>query len=184
MRIVGGRFSGQTLHSPKNAAIRPTSDRVRESLFNVLAHRFCDRLDGTRVLDLFAGTGALGMEALSRGAGFALFVDNSIAGRSVIRQNIEKLGLEGETKIFRRDATRLGERQKVPPFDLVFADPPYGKKLAEKAAASLLCGGWLAPGALVVIEENTEDLPTEISGFRLQEVKTYGSTSVGYFRAI
>ncbi|WP_306119475.1 MULTISPECIES: 16S rRNA (guanine(966)-N(2))-methyltransferase RsmD [unclassified Roseitalea] len=155
MRIVGGRLRGRPIAAPRPGAwsIRPTTDRARETLFNIIAHRWPDRLDGARVLDLFAGTGALGFEALSRGAAFALFVEPSVEGRALIRQTMHDLGLQGSARVFRRDATRLGPIGTMAPFDLVFADPPYGRGLGEKALASLLEGGWLAANALIVLEE-------------------------------
>ena len=153
MRIVGGRLRSRPLAAPKTQAIRPTSDRLRESLFNVLAHAYGDPVTGARVLDLFAGTGALGIEALSRGASFALFVDDGAEARALLRENVAALGLGGTTRIFRRDATKLGPAHPIEPFSLVFLDPPYGQGLAERALASALDGGWLAPGALIVVEE-------------------------------
>ncbi len=125
MRIVGGSLRGRTLATPRTQAIRPTSDRLRESLFNILAHAYGDPVTGARVLDLFAGTGALGLEAISRGASFALFVDDGAEARALIRENVATLGLGGVTKIFRRDATKLGAAHPVEPFSLVFLDPPY-----------------------------------------------------------
>jgi 16S rRNA (guanine966-N2)-methyltransferase len=153
MRIVGGRFRGRTLTGPKSQAIRPTSDRTRESIFNILAHAYGDPVSGARVLDLFSGTGALGLEALSRGAAFALFVDDGTEARALIRQNIEALGAAGTSRIFRRDATKLGDVHPNQPFSLVFLDPPYGKGLAEKALVSARAGGWLMHDALIVVEE-------------------------------
>ena len=153
VRIVGGEFRGRPLATPRSDAIRPTTDRTREALFNILAHRFADRLDGARVLDLFAGTGALGLEALSRGASFCLFIEESAEGRGLIRDNVENFGLTGRSKIFRRDATALGEAGTMQPFGLLFADPPYGKGLGERALHSAQEGGWLLPGALCVVEE-------------------------------
>src|SRR5262249_4842611 len=153
MRIVGGRLRGRTLAAPKSQAIRPTADRLRESLFNILLHAYDNPIEGARVLDLFAGTGALGIEAISRGAAFALFVDNGAEARALLRNNVEALGLGGVTKVFRRDATNLGPAHPLEPFSLAFLDPPYGKGLAEKALASLRDGGWLVPGALLVVEE-------------------------------
>jgi 16S rRNA (guanine966-N2)-methyltransferase len=153
MRIVGGRLGGRTLAGPKSQAIRPTSDRLRESLFNILAHGYGDPVTGARVLDLFAGTGALGLEAMSRGAGFALLIDDGAEARALMRQNVEALGLGGVTRIFRRDATKLGPVHPLESFSLAFLDPPYRHGLAESALASLRAGGWLAPGALVVVEE-------------------------------
>src|SRR5947199_727855 len=145
MRIVGGRLRGRALAAPRSQAIRPTADRLREALFNILVHAYGDPVAGARVLDLFAGTGALGIEALSRGAAFALFVDDAAEARALLRENIATLGLGGVTRIFRRDATRLGPAHPVEPFSLVFLDPPYGKGLSEKAIVSAHAGGWLAP---------------------------------------
>src|SRR5438132_1394909 len=147
MRVIGGKFKGRLLRAPSSQAIRPTSDRLRETLFNILTHSFPDRLEAARALDLFAGTGALGIEALSRGARFCLFVDQSAQARGLIRENIENLGLTGVTKLFKRDATKLGPLA-LAPFDLVFCDPPYGKKLAEAALQSAVEGGWLKNGAI------------------------------------
>src|SRR5688572_33512066 len=129
MRIVAGRFRGASLATPKGQDIRPTSDRVREAAFNILAHGLEADIAGARVLDLFAGTGAFGLEALSRGAAFALFVEDDLAARSAIRTNAERLGVLGRTRIFRRDATDLGPIGNVAPFDLVFSDPPYRQGL-------------------------------------------------------
>src|SRR3954469_23134654 len=153
MRVVGGRLRGRNLVSPSSRDIRPTADRLRESLFNILVHAYGDPIQGARVLDLFAGTGALGLEAISRGAAFALFVDNGTEARALLRNNIEALGLGWVTKVFRRDAGDLGPAHPVEPFSLVFLDPPYGKELAEKALASLRDGVWLMPDAMLVVEE-------------------------------
>src|SRR5256714_10023965 len=153
MRIVGGRLRGRALAAPKSQAIRPTADRLRESLFNILIHAYGDPITGARVLDLFAGTGALGLEALSRGAAFVLFVDDGAEARALLRQNVEVLGLAAVMRIFRRDATKLGPAHPVEPFSLAFLDPPYGKGLAEQALASAREGGWLTDGVLVVVED-------------------------------
>src|SRR6184192_3667200 len=136
MRVVGGRLKGRNLASPSSQAIRPTADRLRESVFNILIHAYDNPIEGARVLDLFAGTGALGIEALSRGAAFALFVDDGAEARALLRQNVEALGLGGATRVFRRDATRLGAAHPVEPFSLVFLDPPYGRAMGEKALAA------------------------------------------------
>lgn len=180
MRIVGGRLGGRSLASPKPGSdgLRPTSDRLRESLFNILAHSHPDRLDGTRVLDLFAGTGALGFEALSRGAGFALLVDDGTQARSLIRANQEALGLGGTSRIFRRDATKLGAIAAMAPFDLVFCDPPYRKGLGERALASALAGGWLAPDALVIWEEAADTGLAAPDGLAQIEHRIYGETQI------
>lgn len=182
MRIVGGNFRGRALASPKagSASIRPTTDRTRESLFNIITHGWPEKLDETRILDLFAGTGAVGFEALSRGAATALFIEQSAEGRGLIRANIEALGLQGRTKLFRRDATRMGEIGTMEPFDFVFADPPYGKGLAERALASLHDGGWLKPGALVVVEEAASAGFTAPQGFSLADTRDFGDTRM-YF---
>ena len=169
MRVVGGEFRGRPLATPRDQSIRPTTDRAREALFNVLTHRFGEKLEGARVLDLFAGTGALGIEALSRGASYAVFIEESAEGRGLIRSNVEAFGLTGRTKIFRRDATKLGEAGTMGPFGLLFADPPYGKGLGEQALQSARAGGWLVPGALCVVEETAAAsfqpvrMPTSVS---------------------
>src|SRR5436309_9636197 len=173
MRVVGGRLRGRALAGPKSSAIRPTADRLRESLFNILVHAYDDPIAGARVLDLFAGTGALGIEAVSRGAGFALFVDNGTEARALLRNNIEALGLGGVTKVFRRDATDLGPAHPVEAFSLVFLDPPYGRGLAEKALASLRGGGWLTPRALLVVEEAKAAALTAPERFEELERRAY-----------
>jgi 16S rRNA (guanine966-N2)-methyltransferase len=180
MRIVGGEFRGRPLAAPQSQAIRPTGDRTREALFNVLAHRFAGRLEGARVLDLFAGTGALGLEALSRGASFCLFVEEAAEARGLIRANVEAFGLQGRTKLFRRDATDLGPVGTMQPFSLVLADPPYGRGLAEKALASALAGGWLQPGALAVVEEAAAAPFGPVAGFQLADERSYGDTVVRF----
>lgn len=182
MRIVGGRFKGRALAGPRSDAIRPTSDRLRESLFNVLAHAYEDALADARVIDLFAGTGAMGIEALSRGAAFALFVDEGAQARGLIRENCDALGLGGVTRIFRRDATKLGPADRLEPFDLLFCDPPYGRALAPMALASAAEGGWLAPGALCLVEEAADaELPCP-AGFEALDRRAYGTTQVLFAR--
>ena len=153
MRVVGGRLKGRNLASPASREIRPTADRLRESVFNILVHAYDDPVEGARVLDLFAGTGALGLEAISRGAAFALFVDDGAEARALLRQNVEALSLGAVARIFRRDATKLGPAHPVEPFSLAFLDPPYGKGLAEKALTSARDGGWLTGDGLIVVEE-------------------------------
>ncbi|MCX2723850.1 16S rRNA (guanine(966)-N(2))-methyltransferase RsmD [Roseibium salinum] len=167
MRIVAGRYKGAALAAPKSQDTRPTSDRLRETIFNILAHGLDVDLDGARVLDLFAGTGALGFEAISRGARHCTFIEEGAEARGAIRRNMETLGLNGAAKIFRRDAVRLGSAGTIEPFDLVFADPPYGKGLGEKALASAAAGGWLKPGAVCVLEERASadiEIPDGFSG--------------------
>ena len=182
MRIVGGEFRGRTLAAPKTQSIRPTTDRSRESLFNILSHGYPEALDGARALDLFAGTGALGIEALSRGCRTALFVESGVEGRAVIQKNIEALGLQGRARLFRRDATKLGPSGTMGPFDLVFADPPYGRQLGEKALRSAAQGGWLSPDALIVLEEEAAATPEPGRDFELLESREFGGTVMRIFR--
>ena len=184
MRVVGGRLRGRNLAAPQSQAIRPTADRLRETLFNILAHAYGDPVSGARVLDLFAGTGALGIEASSRGAKFTLFVDNGAEARALLRNNVEALGLGGVTKVYRRDATDLGPAHPVEPFSLVFLDPPYGKGFAEKALASLRDGGWLTPGALLVVEEATAAVFAAPDGFEELERRAYDDTEFVFLRAV
>ncbi|MEY9782197.1 16S rRNA (guanine(966)-N(2))-methyltransferase RsmD [Sinorhizobium fredii] len=182
MRIVGGEFRGRTLATPKSNDIRPTTDRTRESLFNILSHSYPEALDGARMLDLFAGTGAVGLEALSRGCRQALFVEQGVEGRGLIRVNIEALGLQARAKIFRRDAVDLGTVGTMEPFHLVFADPPYGKGLGERALASAAAGGWLVPGALVVLEERADIRPQLSGAFEPLDVRAFGDTQMHFYR--
>jgi 16S rRNA (guanine966-N2)-methyltransferase len=183
MRIVGGRLKGRVLKGPASNAIRPTSDRLRETLFNILAHAYDDPVDGARVIDLFSGTGALAFEALSRGAAFAQMVDDNEAARGLIRANTEALGLGDVAKYLRKDARKLGN---VPPggaFSLAFLDPPYGLGLAAPALASLASGAWLTPGAFIVVEEAAEaDVPLP-AGFSLIETRRYDDTQLQFLVA-
>jgi 16S rRNA (guanine966-N2)-methyltransferase len=183
MRIVAGRFRGAALATPKGYDIRPTSDRVRESVFNILAHGIEDfQIEGARVLDLFAGTGALGLEALSREASYAHFVEDSAEARGLIRRNIETIGATGVTKIYRRDATKLGEAGTLRPFGLVFADPPYGKGLAEQALAAAIAGGWLVPGAIALVEETADAEFAPPAAFAVLDRRLYGGTAAHFLR--
>lgn len=179
MRIIGGRFKGTALASlgkgDSAAHLRPTSDRVRESLFNVLEHGNYPPVRGARVLDLFAGTGALGFEALSRGAATVQFVDDGAKAASLIRRNAETLRVGKQIKIYRRNALKPGENREAP-FDLVFLDPPYGKGLGEKALAAAVAGNWLADGALVVWEEGADIVPP--AGFGVLDTRRYGGTAI------
>jgi 16S rRNA (guanine966-N2)-methyltransferase len=183
MRIVGGRLRGRALAAPRSQAIRPTADRLRESLFNILVHAYGDPVTDARVLDLFAGTGALGLEALSRGATFALFVDDGAEARALLRENVTTLGLGGSTRIFRRDATRLGPAHPLEPFSLAFLDPPYGKGLAGKALSSAREGGWLAPDAIAVVEESSDAGFKPPEGFTELERRRYDDTEFVILRA-
>ena len=176
MRIIAGEFRGRALASvgkgDAGAHLRPTTDRVRESLFNVLGHLI--DFDGLRVLDLFAGTGALGLEALSRGAGHVTFVDDGRVAQGLIRKNIDLTRSTDRTDLIRRDATRLGENPGAP-YDLIFLDPPYGKGLGQKAIAAL-ANGWIADDAPIVWEENTP-MAAPV-GFDLHDSRKYGDTYI------
>lgn len=178
VRIVGGKFSGRNLATPSDQAIRPTTDRTRESLFNILASRKDHFWDGMRVLDLFAGTGALGIEALSRGARACTFVEQSVEGRGLIHKNIENFGLQGIARILRRDATHLGHVGTMQPFDIVFADPPYNHGLGEQAFIAAVEGGWVTPDALFVLEESQEATIHLPEIFKLDDKRHYGGTII------
>lgn len=180
MRIIGGKFRGKTLSSPSDDSIRPTSDRARESMFNILCSRLGPVLAGQRVLDLFAGTGALGLEALSRGAEHVTFVETGAEGRGLIRDHIEAFGAGGVTKLLRRDATSLGKPGTFGQFDLIFLDPPYNLGLGEKALAELAANGWIAPGATIVWEEATGAEVTIPAGFTLEDTREYGAAAVRF----
>ena len=158
-------------------------DRLREALFNILVHAYGNPILGARVLDLFAGTGALGIEAISRGARFACFVEDSAKGRALLRENVDVFGLGGVTKIFRRDATQLGQAHPNEPFDLVFCDPPYRKGMADKALTSARVGGWLVPGAIVVVEEAVNAKFAAPEGFEELERRAYDETEFVILRA-
>ena len=156
---------------------------MREAIFNILIHAYDDPMENARVLDLFAGTGALGIEAISRGAKFALFVDNGAEARALMRDNVEALGLGGVTKVYRRDATNLGPAHPMEPFSLVFLDPPYAKGLADKALISLRDGGWLTPAALLVVEEAKVAAFAAPEGFEELERRAYDDTEFVLLRA-
>ncbi len=183
MRIVAGKHRGLALAAPKDDRVRPTSDRVREAVFNVLAHNDFGigfAIEGARVLDLFAGTGALGLEALSRGAAYVLFVDDHFESRGLIRRNVEAAHATGATKIWRRDATALSEMpvNAGGPFDLVFLDPPYRKGLVVRALTSAREGKWLAANALLVAEMAEDEAVETPEAFESLDERTYGDTRV------
>ena len=180
MRIVAGKFRGKQLTSPADDSIRPTADRVRESVFNILASRLGPSVEGLRVLDLFAGTGALGLEALSRGASSVVFVDTGAEARGLIRDHIEAFGAGGVTKLLRRDATSLGPAGTMGPVDLVFLDPPYAQGLAEQALTSLRDGLWLKPDTLLVLEESSTATLSLPAGFTLDDRREYGAAAVHF----
>jgi 16S rRNA (guanine966-N2)-methyltransferase len=183
MRVVGGELKGRNIVAPASRDIRPTADRLRESVFNILVHAYDDPFQDARVLDLFAGTGALGIEAISRGAVFTLFVDNGAEARALLRNNVEALALGGVTKVYRRDATDLGPAHPMEPFSLVFLDPPYGQGLAEKALASLRNGGWLKPNALLVVEEAKSAAFAAPDGYEELERRVYDDTEFVFLQA-
>jgi 16S rRNA (guanine966-N2)-methyltransferase len=183
MRVVAGTLRGRAIAGPQHEGLRPTSDRVRESLFNILAHGIDDfSLEGARVIDLFAGTGALGIEAISRGAAYCLFVDSEPEARGLIRDNVEAFGLTGVTRIFRRDAADLGPAGTVAPFQLAFLDPPYDKGLGERALNALHDGKWLVPGAIVVLEDRASVTITLPPAFTELDRRTYGDTQIVFAR--
>lgn len=178
MRIIAGRFRGKHLLAPADESIRPTADRVRESIFDILTSRLGANFDGLRVLDLFAGTGAMGLEALSRGAGSVVFVETGAEARGLIRDHIEAFGAGGIAKLLRRDATALGPSGTMGAFDLVFLDPPYGQGLGEKALVSARDGGWIAADAVIVLEES-RDVEVELPpSFVLDDRREYGAAAV------
>jgi 16S rRNA (guanine966-N2)-methyltransferase len=185
LRIVSGEFRGKTLIAPPGSATRPTSDRARQAIFNILEHApWSGGVRDARVLDLFAGSGALGFEALSRGAAFCLFVETDEAARGAIRENADAMGQFGRTRVHRRDATQLGVRPGAdgPAFDLAFLDPPYAKGLGEAALAGLAVGGWLAPGAIIVFERGRSEPAFTVDGFEEIDARDYGAARVHFLR--
>jgi 16S rRNA (guanine966-N2)-methyltransferase len=185
MRIVSGSFRGKALIAPKGEATRPTSDRARQAIFNILEHAaWSNGVRDQRVIDLFAGSGALGFEALSRGAAFCLFVETDAAARGAIRENAEAMGQFGTTRVHRGDATDLGVRPggDGPAFELAFLDPPYAKGLGEQALAGLAAGGWLAPGATVVFERGACEPDVSVAGFEALDARDYGAARVHFLR--
>jgi 16S rRNA (guanine966-N2)-methyltransferase len=185
MRITGGKLGGRRLVAPDDVRVRPTSDRTRQAIFNMLRHKDFGigfALEGAAVADLFAGTGALGIEAISHGARWCLLVDDSADSRAIQRENVEALGLTGATRIWRRDAANLGPigPSAGGPFNLVFLDPPYRKNLIPSALKSLKDGGWLAPRALIVAETDAKE-EIDAPGFALLDERDYGETRVRFF---
>jgi 16S rRNA (guanine966-N2)-methyltransferase len=185
LRIVSGAFRGKTLATPVGEATRPTSDRARQAIFNILEHAaWSPGVRDVRVIDLFAGSGALGFEALSRGASFCLFVETDEAARGAIRENVEAMGAFGKTRVHRRDATDLGVRPggDGPAFGLAFLDPPYAKGLGETALQRLADGGWLAPGAIIVFERGAGEPELSAPGFEPLDARDYGAARVHFLR--
>jgi 16S rRNA (guanine966-N2)-methyltransferase len=184
MRIVAGKFRGAQIEAPKGLVTRPTSDRLRQALFNVLEHGApAFDFEGARVLDLFAGSGALGLEALSRGARYCVFIEENAQARAAIRRNVETLGLTGASKIWRRDATRLGPVGTLQAFDLIFCDPPYGQSLGERALAAAAEGGWVKQNAIAVLEERADHDIAWPTPFLEIDRRRYGETAIAIARA-
>jgi 16S rRNA (guanine966-N2)-methyltransferase len=185
MRIVAGTFRGRPLVAPKGHLTRPTADRARQAIFNVLEHAaWAPALDGARVLDLFAGSGALGIEAISRGAAFSCFVERAEPARAAIRANLAALDLEGRARLDRRDAASLPARTAADgaPYDLAFLDPPYGEALGEAALHRLAAGGWLARGAVAVLERRADDPAGVSAGFELLDERRWGAAHVSFLK--
>lgn len=185
MRIVSGEFRGKALAAPDGQSTRPTSDRARQAIFNILEHApWSPGVRDLRVIDLFAGSGALGFEAVSRGAAFCLFVETDEAARGAIRENVDAMGLFGRTRVHRRDATQLGVRPGAdgPAFHLAFLDPPYAKGLGETALAKLAEGGWLQPGAIIVFERGSAEPPFTVEGFEELDARDYGAARVYFLK--
>lgn len=184
MRIIGGRFRGRQIIAPKGVTARPTTDRTREALFNILTSRPDVDFAGARVIDLFAGSGALGLEALSRGAQWCLFVETDPAARGAIRDNIEALSLFGATRIHRRSAADLGAKPASAgaPFTLAFLDPPYRNGFCAPALDTLDKGRWLAPDAVVIVEQAKDETPPEVKCFTEMDRRFYGDTQVGFYQ--
>ena len=182
MRIVAGALRGRPLVAPKGHSTRPTADRVRQAVFNLLEHApWAPAFEGARVLDLFAGSGAMGLEAISRGAAFCRFVERAEDAAAAIRANVAKLGLADRTSLDRRDATRLGARPEAQPaFDFAFVDPPYGEGLGEAAVAALAEGRWLDADSIVVLERGWRDAVGTPLGFALMDERTWGAATVSF----
>ena len=190
MRIVAGRLKGRNIIAPEGQGTRPTSDRARQAVFNVLEHAaWAEPLDGMRVIDLYAGSGALGFEAMSRGAAFCLFVETDDGARGVIRENADAYGLVGSTRVHRRSATELGVRpgSTGEAFDLALLDPPYTKgpsspNLGEQTLARLIDGDWLKPGAIVVFERGSDEPEIETPGYDRLDDREYGAARVLFLK--
>ncbi len=184
MRIVGGAWRGRRLAAPAGHGVRPTSDRAREALFNILENgpAFAELdIAGAVVVDAFAGTGALGLEALSRGAALALFLETDADALVVLRQNLDSLGARERARAYPLDATQPGRAPEA--CDLALLDPPYGAELAGPALTALAAGGWLGPGAAVVVELAKGDAFTPPDGFALVDERVYGAARLVFLRS-
>ena len=186
MRIIGGEFRGRSIAAPPGEATRPTSDRARQAVFNMLEHApWSPALEGRRVIDLFAGSGALGLEALSRGATSCLFVDLAEPSLAAIRANVAAFGVGARARLLRQDAAQLG---RLPageaPYDLAFLDPPYAKGLGDPALMALRDGGWLAADAIAVLERGAGEAAAEVPGFERLDQRRYGAAEVLFLRPV
>ncbi len=180
MRVIGGRLKGKKLNgisSISNSSLRPTSDRVKENIFNILSHKFHLNLDGIKVLDLFAGTGSLGFESLSRGARSVTFVENDQYACRLIKENAKTLGVESSIELKKEDCFNLGLNQEEP-FRLIFIDPPYGKRLGERVVNNIIERNWLRKGSLIVWEESTE--LSNLDELRVLDIRKYGETVLSF----
>jgi 16S rRNA (guanine966-N2)-methyltransferase len=187
MRIVAGSLKGRAIVAPEGQGTRPTSDRARQAIFNMLEHApWAEGLRDQRVIDLYAGSGALGYEALSRGAAFCLFVETDDGARGAIRENMDAYGLFGRTRVHRRSATDLGPRpgSAGEAFTLAFLDPPYRQGLGEQTLARLLEGNWLAPGAIVVFERGSDEPEIEPPGYERLDARDWGAARVLFLRTL
>ena len=184
MRIVTGEFKGRAIRTPEGEDTRPTSDRARQAVFNILEHAaWSEGLEARRAMDVFAGSGAMGLEALSRGAAVCLFIDVAEASLAAVRANVAAFGLGMQARLLRQDASRLGRLSETEkPYDVAFLDPPYRKDLAGPALAALSAGGWLAPDAVVVLERGAGEAPIETPGYERLDQRRYGAAEVLFLR--
>ena len=185
MRIVAGSLKGRAILAPEGQNTRPTSDRARQAIFNVLEHAaWAEGLQEARVMDIYAGSGALGFEAISRGAAFALFVEIDDGARGVIRENMDAYGLFGRGRVHRRSATDLGPRPGSvgEAFDIAFLDPPYAKGLGEQTLERLREGQWLKPGAIVVFERGSDEPDIDTPGYQRLDARDYGAARVLFLK--
>ncbi|MBL0848595.1 MAG: 16S rRNA (guanine(966)-N(2))-methyltransferase RsmD [Candidatus Liberibacter ctenarytainae] len=181
MKIVGGKFRGRLLYTPKNRFIRPSDSRTKKALFDILTHVYPDALNATRVLDIFAGTGSIGFEALSRGCLYVLFVDNSLESMKLIHRNAECLGIGDRCNIYLRDVLNLGKIGNREPFHFLYLDPPYRRGFVEKTLHIVDKGRWLMPNAFVVVEEHVDSHISVGPAFKLLQKRRYGDTQIYFF---
>lgn len=179
MRIVSGQYGGRRIQVPRGQSIRPTSDKVRGAIFNILGSR--NVVADAVVMDVFCGTGALGLEALSRGARFCIFIDQNRESLEISRKNVHALGADRESRLILKDATRTGARpEALESASLVFLDPPYHKNLLQPSLESLVSGGWLAPDAMIVCESEKSYTAGFPEKFVLEDERVYKDTKVSF----